>query len=171
MDPNGLIVMGVSGCGKTSVGKALAAHLGWTFYDADDFHPAANKAKMAAGIPLDDTDRAPWLRTLHDLLADQLADGAHPILACSALKQSYRDELLDGNRGLKVIYLKGSFDLIWVRMKARKHHYMKANMLKSQFTALEEPQDALVVDITPPVEVIAGRILAELFQQELKQAD
>ncbi len=166
MRPDGLIVMGVSGCGKTSVGKALADHLGWDFYDADDFHPAANVAKMAAGIPLTDADRAPWLQTLHDKLAEVLRAGRHPVLACSALKRSYRAELLAGNTGLSVVYLKGSFDLIWSRMEARKGHYMKADMLQSQFAALEEPPDAFTVDITPPVEEIVKQILAGLFAQQ-----
>ena len=148
------IVMGVSGSGKTSVGKSLAEHLGWDFYDADDFHPPANIEKMADGIPLDDSDRAPWLAALHDLISSSLIQSRPGVLACSALKERYRRRLLEGNAGVQLVYLKGSYDLIWSRMIVRKDHYMKPHMLKSQFEALEEPSDALTVDISLPVDEI-----------------
>jgi len=148
------IVMGVSGSGKTSVGKSLAEHLGWGFYDADDFHPPANIEKMADGIPLDDSDRAPWLAALHDLISSSLIQSRPGVLACSALKERYRRRLLEGNAGVQLIYLKGSYDLIWSRMIVRKDHYMKPHMLQSQFDALEEPSDALTVDISLPVDEI-----------------
>lgn len=148
------IVMGVAGSGKTSVGKSLAEHLGWDFYDADDFHPPANIEKMADGIPLDDSDRAPWLASLHDLISSSLIQSRPGVLACSALKERYRRRLLEGNAGVQLIYLKGSYDLIWSRMIVRKDHYMKPQMLQSQFDALEEPSDALTVDISLPVDEI-----------------
>ena len=153
------IVMGVSGSGKTSVGKLLAVHLGWDFYDADDFHPPENVAKMARGIPLNDLDRAPWLASLHDLISCNLRKNQPCVLACSALKERYRQQLLDGNKDVQIVYLKGSYDLIWSRMSTRSNHYMKPRMLRSQFQALEEPNNALVIDITAPVEAIVRDIL------------
>jgi len=156
------IVMGVSGCGKTSVGEALAKKLGWDFYDADDFHPSENVAKMASGIPLNDADRAPWLATLHDLISSSLTQNHSGVLACSALKERYRQQLLDGNEGVQIVYLKGSYDLIWSRMEKRKNHYMKPHMLQSQFDALEEPTDALTVDISVSVDEIVQEILSSM---------
>lgn len=153
------IIMGVSGCGKSAVGSALASKLGWDFYDADDFHPPANIAKMKAGIPLDDADRAPWLAALHGLIASCLKANRPGVLACSALKERYRRQLLAGNPNVQIVYLKGSYDLIWSRMAARAGHYMKPAMLQSQFDALEEPQDALVMGIAQPVDEIVGSIL------------
>lgn len=155
------IVMGVSGSGKTSVGKTLAEHLGWDFYDADDFHPPENIAKMANGIPLDDTDRAPWLTALHDLISSSLTQKKPGVLACSALKERYRQQLMNGNEGVQLVYLKGSYDLIWSRMIARKEHYMKPHMLHSQFDALEEPANALTIDISMPVKKILSKILEQ----------
>jgi len=154
------IIMGVSGCGKSSVGKLLSERLGWDFYDADDFHPAENVAKMAAGIPLDDTDRAPWLSFLHDLISSSLQAGKPGVLACSALKERYRQALLAGNLETQIVYLQGSYDLIWSRMLTRAGHYMKPHMLQSQFDALEEPASALKVDITLPLESIVDVILS-----------
>ena len=139
--------MGVSGSGKTTVGQALARKLGWDFFDADDFHPPENIAKMAAGIPLDDSDRVPWLAALHDQLLSTLKAGHHPVLACSALKGKYRVQLLEDMDGIAIIYLKGSYNLIWSRMSTRESHYMKPEMLQSQFDALEEPEDAIVLEV------------------------
>ena len=156
------IVMGVSGCGKSSVGKFLAQTLGWDFYDADDFHPPANVAKMANGIPLDDSDRAPWLATLHDLISSSLNADKPGVLACSALKERYRQRLMDGNEGVQLIYLKGSYDLIWSRMERRAGHYMKPHMLKSQFDALEEPMNALTIDIAMSLDEIVQAILKNM---------
>lgn len=152
------ILMGVSGSGKTAIGKALAQKLDWDFFDADDFHPPANIAKMAKGIPLDDSDRAPWLDSLHELISSSLKADRPAVLACSALKERYRQRLLEGNEGVQIIYLKGSYDLIWSRMTQRTDHYMKPSMLKSQFDALEEPTDALTVDISQPVEKIVEQV-------------
>jgi gluconokinase len=148
------IVMGVSGSGKTSVGKALAARLGWDFYDADDFHPQANIIKMANGIPLDDSDRSPWLASLRDLINSCLTQNEPGVLACSALKENYREKLLEGNDGVQIIYLKGSYDLIWSRMFSRKEHYMKPEMLRSQFDTLEEPLNVWIVDASLSVNEI-----------------
>jgi len=156
------IVMGVSGSGKTSVGKSLAKHLGWDFYDADDFHPPENVAKMAKTIPLTDSDRAPWLAALHELISSSLARNLPGVLACSALKERYRQKLLEGKDGVRLIYLKGSYDLIWSRMSARKDHYMKPHMLQSQFETLEEPVNALIVDVTPSVDEILKVILQNM---------
>jgi gluconokinase len=151
--------MGVSGCGKTTIGNALAIKLGWDFYDADDFHTAENKAKMRAGIPLNDYDRAPWLASLHALISRCLDDNKPGVLACSALKESYRQMLLAGNQGILTVYLKGNYDLIWERMIARSDHYMKPEMLISQFEVLEEPTYGLVVDISQSVDEIVALIL------------
>ena len=151
--------MGVSGCGKTSIGRALAEQLGWDFYDADDFHPPANVVKMAGGIPLDDSDRAPWLASLHDLISSSLRTDKPGVLACSALKERYRHQLMEGVDGVKLVYLKGSYDLIWSRMKQRAGHYMKPHMLKSQFDALEEPTNALTIDVSMSLDDIVQKTI------------
>jgi gluconokinase len=130
MMPTGFIVMGVADSGKTTMGKALAEKLGLDFFDADDFHPAENIAKMAAGIPLNDSDRTPWLATLSDLLFSMLKAGRHPVLACSALKESYRGQLLKGKDKVEVIYLKGSYDLLLGRLAGRQEHLYEARDAK-----------------------------------------
>jgi len=155
--------MGVSGSGKTTLGKALAQKLGWEFFDADDFHPPANIAKMTAGIPLSDSDRAPWLAALHDRLLSTLKADRHQVLACSALKERYRFLLLEGLRGIEVIYLKGSYDLILARMSMRAGHYMKPEMLQSQFNVLEEPAYAFVLDAFLPLNDMIEKIVTEYF--------
>jgi len=160
--PRALILMGVSGCGKTSVGEQLSQKLDWPFFDGDDFHPDENVAKMAAGIPLDDNDRIPWLMNLHDLIADHLVDGKSLLLACSALKQTYRDQLAEGSPGTVFVHLKGDFALIMSRMQARTDHYMKPEMLRSQFETLEEPTCALTVDIGQNLDRITEEIITQL---------
>jgi gluconokinase len=157
-----VIVMGVAGSGKTTVGELLAKRLGWNFYDADAFHPAENIAKMANGTPLDDTDRAPWLTALRALISASLQENRPAVLACSALKESYRRHLLEGNEGVQIVYLKGSYDLIWSRISLREGHYMKPEMLRSQFEALEEPTNALSIDVSMPVNDLVGEILNRL---------
>ena len=157
-----LIVMGVSGCGKSSVGGALAQSLRWDFYDADDFHPPANVAKMASGTPLDDSDRAPWLASLNELISSSLKADKPGVLACSALKERYRQKLMNGNDGVQIVYLKGSYDLIWSRMEKRTDHYMKPHMLKSQFETLEEPKNAITVDVSMSLDEIAQDILKHM---------
>jgi len=159
MKPRFFIVMGVSGCGKSSVGKSLARSLRWDFYDADDFHPPTNVAKMANGIPLDDSDRAPWLDSLHEMISSNLKADKPGVLACSALKEHYRQQLMDGNDGVQIIYLKGSYELTLTRMQKRTSHYMKPHMLKSQFDALEEPTNALTIDISMSLDEILQEIL------------
>ena len=156
------IVMGVSGSGKTVVGRSLADQLGWDFYDADDFHLPENVAKMAKGIPLDDSDRAPWLDALHDLISSSLKLNRPGVLACSALKERYRQQLIDGNDEVQLIHLKGSYDLIWSRMEKRTDHYMKPQMLKSQFDALEAPTNALTIDISMSVDDIVQKIISNM---------
>jgi len=158
MKTNFYIIMGVSGSGKSSVGQALAASLGWDFFDADDYHSPENIAKMANGIPLTDHDRAPWLVTLHNLIRARLKENRPAVLTCSALKERYRQILLDGNPGVRLVYLKGSYELISARMQTRSGHYMKAHMLKSQFEALEEPQNALVVEVDLPLNEMIAKI-------------
>jgi gluconokinase len=161
MQPKGFLVMGVAGSGKSTLGNALAQTLDWDFFDADDFHSVENITKMAAGIPLSDADRAPWLAALNHQLTSTLAENRHPVLACSALRQTYRGQLLSGTHGIAIIYLKGTYDIIGSRMAAREGHYMKSNMLRSQFETLEEPQDALVLDVSLPLDEMLGTILAK----------
>ena len=143
-----VLLMGVSGSGKTTIGELVAKRLGWRFIDADDHHPAANVAKMAAGIPLQDEDRWPWLDTLNGLLRAE----RDAVIACSALKEAYRRRLLKGVDGSCVVYLEGSKALIAARVAARKHRYMPASLLDSQFATLEPPAQALRVDVSAPIE-------------------
>jgi gluconokinase len=157
-----VIIMGVAGSGKTTVGQALARQLGLDFYDADAFHPAENIHKMASGIPLDDADRLPWLKSLRALIATSLDKNCPAVLACSALKESYRRVLLEGNQDALLVYLKGSYDLIWSRISARQDHYMKPQMLRSQFEILEEPENVPTIDIALSVEKIVEKILKHL---------
>ena len=150
--PLAVVVMGVSGCGKTAVGSRLAQRLGARFIDADDLHPPANVEKMRAGIPLDDADRAPWLRLLNARLREVTAAGEPVVLACSALKQRYRDTLAAGVPGLRFVHLAGSRELIAARLAARQHRYMPTTLLDSQFATLEPPAEAIVVDVALPLE-------------------
>lgn len=160
--PQAIILMGVSGCGKTSVGQQLSRISGWPFFDGDDFHPQENVEKMASGIPLSDDDRVSWLVVLHDLIADHLERGRSMLLACSALKQDYRIRLRDGNLGVVFVYLQGDFGLIFERMQARSGHYMQAEMLRSQFDALEAPAEAITVNIDQSIEGITNQIIRAL---------
>jgi len=156
-----VIVMGVSGSGKTTVGELLAERLGCSFSDADDFHPAANVDKMRAGIPLTDDDRWPWLKALRQAIDDWQATGKSRVIACSALKAVYRD-VLSPHDDVVFAFLKGSAETIAGRLKARKGHYMNPNLLASQLATLEEPTDAIVVDIAPPPATVADEIMARL---------
>src|SRR6266478_6149108 len=147
--------MGVSGAGKTTIGRLLASELGWDFADADDYHPPANVEKMRSGIPLTDADRTPWLETLRTLIAGRIAAGKNTVLACSALKREYR-QLLHVAPEVKVAYLKGTAEILRQRLRARRGHFMTEQMLDSQLAALEEPEDAVVVDgDRSPAEVVA----------------
>jgi gluconokinase len=161
-----VMLMGVTGCGKTTVGRALAQSLVWAFYDADDFHPPANVAKMASGVPLTDVDRWPWLDRIADLLSRVQARGGHAVLACSALKQSYRDRIARAG-DVHVVYLKGDLATIEARLATRRHKYMPASLLPSQFATLEEPADALAVDIRADV---AAQVAAIRDGLQLKAA-
>ena len=156
------VVMGVSGCGKTSVARMLAEKTGGSFFDADDFHPAANKAKMAAGIPLSDGDRWPWLDALNAELKSRAQSRQAVFLACSALRQIYRDRLATGLPGLRFIYLKGSKELIRRRLEERQDHFMPPALLDSQFALLEEPTDAIVVQIEEPLSEIVEQIIPRI---------
>ena len=147
--------MGVAGCGKSTIGSMLAHELGWDFYDADDFHSESNRIKMAKNIPLTDEDRAGWLDSLRSLIGQNIQNGKPIVLACSALKKSYRDILMI-NEQVEFIYLRGTYEQIEARLLQRSGHFMSAKMLASQFDILEEPQDALTIDIThTPQEIIS----------------
>jgi gluconokinase len=149
-----IVVMGVTGSGKTTVGNLLGARLGWLFADADDFHSAANKEKMHKGIPLTDADRLPWLAAIHDQIAKWLAVKQNVVLACSALKQNYRQLLWNGPE-VRFVYLKGSYELIAERLRARKGHFADEHILAGQFRDLEEPSDSVTVSIgASPDEII-----------------
>jgi gluconokinase len=157
-----IILMGVTGSGKSTVGEALSMTLNWPFYDGDDYHPQANVDKMAQGIPLTDEDRLPWLRILAGEIGGWLEKGEAAILASSALKQRYRDILVDGREAVRIVHLRGSKELISGRLAERKHRYMPASLLDSQFEALEAPADALEVDIGATPEEIAAEIKLRL---------
>jgi gluconokinase len=158
-----IVVMGVTGSGKTTVGQLLAARLAYLFADADDFHSAANKEKMHKGIPLTDADRLPWLAAMHDRIAKWIASKQNAVLACSALKQSYRQQLWSGPEA-KFVYLKGSYELIAQRLRARKGHFADEHILAGQFADLQEPtdSDAIVVDISETPEEIVEEICRRL---------
>lgn len=156
-----VIVMGVTGAGKTTVGKLLASELGWQFADADDFHSSANKEKIRHGVPLTDEDRKPWLDRLRAEIIGWITTNRNAVLACSALKRSYREELEVGP-AVRVVYLKGSADLITKRLSARHGHFADAQILASQFADLEEPKDAVTVDITGMPEQIVAQIRRKL---------
>jgi gluconokinase len=156
-----IVVMGVTGSGKTTVGRLVAARLGWLFADADDFHSAVNKDKMHKGIPLTDADRFPWLAAMHEQISKWIATKQNAVLACSALKQIYRRQLWD-DPGVRFVYLKGSYDLIAERLRARKGHFADEHILAGQFADLEEPSDAIVVDISPSPDEIVAEICQRL---------
>ena len=156
-----LLVMGVTGSGKTTVGKLLAQRLGWLFLDADDFHPAANIEKMKHGIALTDEDREPWLAAIHAELLECAAKKQDAVLACSALKQSYR-ERLDAGVELRICYLQGTYREIAARLHSRTGHFAGERILAGQFADLEEPRDALVLRVSERPEEIVGDVLRKL---------
>jgi gluconokinase len=157
-----VVLMGVSGAGKTEIGTRLAKALGGTFAEGDDYHPPANVAKMRAGVPLDDADRGPWLEAMSREIGAWLDAGRTVVLACSALKQRYRDILKAGRPGVRFVHLKGDPELIRKRLADRRGHYMPASLLESQLAALEEPSDAITVDIDAPPDAIVAEICKAL---------
>jgi gluconokinase len=152
-----ILLMGVTGAGKTTVGRALAGQLAWTFADADEFHSAANVAKMRAGIPLSDRDRIPWLASLRQAIQRWVAAGENVVLACSALRSSYRKVLLTRPEA-KLIYLRATRELVAERLAGRKDHYMNPALIASQFATLEEPSDAVTVDAGLATDEIVAKI-------------
>lgn len=166
LPPKVIVLMGVSGSGKTRVGKKLAEELGWDFYDGDEFHPQVNIEKMSRGIPLTDADRWPWLDRLNQRILECLENYRPAVLACSALRQSYRERLLKNTSRTALVYLRGDFQLINQRMQQRHGHYMQAGMLQSQFEASEEPTKGLAVDIDMEPDIIVTEIIQRLDLQE-----
>ena len=163
--PMVVVVMGVSGSGKTTVAKLLAERSGWQFQEGDTLHPPANVEKMSAGIPLTDADRLPWLRKIAETIDGWRARGESGVITCSALKRSYRDIIVGDRPDVRLVYLKGSHDLIRQRMAARHGHFMPSSLLDSQFSTLEEPspdENAIVVDIGGEPEEIVGEIAKRL---------
>ena len=156
-----IFIMGVSGSGKSYIGRLLARELSVPFIEGDDHHPTANIDKMRQGIPLEDSDREPWLGRLHELAISQLDDGC--VISCSALKEKYRKTLSKGiSPHTELIYLKGSYDLIYERMSNRKGHFMDPKMLQSQFNTLEEPLEAITIDIAGSPQTIIQKIKSQL---------
>lgn len=163
--PCALIVMGVSGSGKSTVADALAKRLGWRYEDGDRFHPPGNVAKMSAGHPLTDQDRLPWLQAIADEIDRVCRQGERAVIACSALKRAYRDILLHGRADVRFVFLKGTQDLIAGRLAARKGHFMPPDLLASQFRTLEPPaagEHPITVSIDAPVAAIVDDIIRQL---------
>jgi gluconokinase len=156
-----VVFMGVSGSGKSTVGKLLAGTMGWTFYEGDDFHPPENIEKMSRGIALSDDDRLPWLTRIKMELEACSRNRSDAVLACSALRSRYRTFLTDGMSDIQFVYLKGDAEVIRERLSSRREHYMKAHMLDSQFASLEEPDDAIVADIRNSPQDIVSYIARE----------
>lgn len=162
--PCALVVMGVSGSGKTTIAELLAERLGWTFEDGDRFHPASNVAKMSAGHPLSDEDRWPWLRAIADEIDRVCATGEHAVIACSALKRAYRDILVHGRDDVRIIYLRGTQQLIAERLALRKNHFMPPGLLDSQFKTLEPP-DTDENPVTVPIDASVDFIVDDIIKQ------
>jgi gluconokinase len=157
-----VLVMGVAGAGKTTVGRLLAEALGFAFADADTFHSAESRDKMSRGVPLDEADRAPWLAALAAAIDGWLAEGRSVVLACSALRRSYRRLLLRDPRRMRLVYLKGAPELLRARLEARSGHFAGAALLESQLATLEEPDDALTFDVAAPPDALVAEIRARL---------
>jgi len=154
-----VVLIGAMGCGKTTIGQKLAETLGWQFFDADDFHPKQNVEKMRTGTALTDEDRLPWLETLHNEIQSWSGRNQNTILACSALKQAYRNILGVDQVRIITVHLKGSFEQILERLESRNHSYMNNTLLQSQLNTLEEPDDGFTVDISPAPETIVNNII------------
>jgi len=160
-----ILLMGTTGAGKTTVGKLLAARLRWTFLDADDFHPPANIEKMHNGIPLTDADRWPWLKNIHTELQRFAQAGKNVVLACSALKQSYRD-LLSAGLDMRIVYLRGTYEVMRHHIESRRGHFAGESILAGQFADLEEPQNALVLDVSHAPEQLVAEVITYLHPSE-----
>ena len=158
LSPCIILLMGVAGSGKTTIGRRLATELAWPYFEADDFHSPANKEKMSRGIPLNDDDRAPWLAAIRRQIDECLATGRSAVFTCSALKEKYRQVLKGDAPAVNLVYLSGDEATIQARVNQREAHYMKANMVQSQFAALEVPTDALMLDIQQPPEAMVAKI-------------
>ncbi len=156
-----VVIMGVAGSGKTTIGSLLAQQLGWEFADADNFHSAENIERIRKGTPLTDEERAPWLRAIRDAMLQWVAEKKNAVLACSVLKQSYREQLYHGPEA-KLVYLKGDYKLIYERLIQRKGHFADSDLLASQFETLEEPSDAITVEVNQTPEEIVSEIRARL---------
>lgn len=170
--PSILVVMGVSGSGKSTIGTQLALQLHWEFEDGDWFHPARNIDKMQAGIPLTDEDRAPWLIAIADFIDQARVSGRHVVVACSALKRRYRAVIIGNRPDVQLVYLKGDMELIGRRIAARHEHFMPQSLLQSQFDALEEPgpdEHAIVVSIEPRPREIVAKIVEALAAESQQQ--
>jgi gluconokinase len=164
-----VVMMGVSGSGKTTIAQGVAERLGWQVLEGDKLHPPANIAKMSAGTPLDDEDRWPWLHAIAAAIDDWRTKGVSGVVACSALKRAYRDILIGSRTDVVLVYLQGSHDLIATRMAARHGHFMPPGLLDSQFAALEEPGEAehpIVASIAPAPDAIIETIIEKLQQRE-----
>jgi gluconokinase len=163
--PRAVILMGVAGSGKTAVGKKVAETLNWTFLDADNFHPAANIEKMKHGIPLNDDDRVPWLQRLHNELQHELTERHSVILACSALKESYRSKLRDHISALTFVHLDVDAETISNRLQHRTAHFFPKELMESQFATLEKPKDAVIVDARKPLDAVADQVIRSLGEE------
>ncbi len=153
-----MILMGVSGSGKTTIGQLLARNLGWSFYEGDDFHSPSNVSKMLGGLPLSDEDRIPWLSAIHQLVQNLISTSQRAVITCSALKQTYRKLITEGHPQVALVYLRGNYALIHPRLRSRTAHFMKADLLASQFSVLEEPHDVPFIDVSQAPEVIVEHI-------------
>ena len=150
--------MGVSGSGKTTIGQLLARKLGWSFYEGDDFHSPSNVSKMLGGVPLSDEDRVPWLSAIHQLVHDLIRQSQRAVITCSALKQTYRKLVTEGHPQVSLVYLRGNYALLHPRLQSRTAHFMKADLLASQFSVFEEPHDVPFIDVSQAPEVIVEQI-------------
>jgi gluconokinase len=165
-----ILVMGVAGSGKTTIGTLLAQKLGWAFLDADEFHSPANREKMHRGIPLTDADRIPWLTAIHEELLGRDANGESAVLACSALRQSYR-ELLRANLQVSIVYLRATTEQLHRNFETRQHHFAGENLIPSQFATLEEPANALIEDASKTPGEIVANICRQLSLRSLRHHD
>ncbi len=174
MSGSSIVVMGVSGSGKSTVGALVATELGAKFIDGDDLHPRANIEKMGRGEPLNDDDRMPWLERIRDAAFSLEHKNEQGVIVCSALKKSYRDQIRDGNQGVNFLFLDGDFDLIVERMRQRKGHFMKVNMVESQFATLERPDDNEVdvinINIDQDIDGVVSQAVQALKQRQGAQA-